>query len=400
MTSASQVKRPPKTLHIFRFKERYELDGYERKNGLEFTREFTNSGGTKSNEATTYHLQLAELRALADDAYFEALGIFIAVRTMAACYERIYRGYLLDSQMRPLTEKKLALRLHLDAKRLRAALKLLIEVNLIERVECPDFEALAAEEAKGQDNSEDSETFSRSLEKGKGNGNGKGKGNGKKRVSGKGKSNTKTSRSTSPTEPNKQVERQGQHPGQANDQGQPQRRRETAASPTTTPPNRLMPTPTLPTDADAQGDRATSAPLTDVDARGANRPPQAPGPPRSRMDGELDRIVRVLRGTELPEPDGFEQRYSDRAKEFAPTIYRALGLAYGRVMMARELGTFAACWTKAELTGLPPPIAAQLWAEALTQASKLRKKRKLKKPGAMFCRIWNSLLAKAGARSL
>ena len=117
------------------------------------------------------------------------------------------------------------------------------------------------------------------------------------------------------------------------------------------------------------------------------------------MDGELDRIVRVLRGTEPPEPEGFEQRYSDRAKEFAVTIYRALGLAYGRVMMARELGTFAACWTKAELTGLPPPVATELWAEALTQASKLRKKRKLKKPGAMFCRIWDSLLAKAGAGS-
>ena len=54
--------------------------------------------------------------------------------------------------------------------------------------------------------------------------------------------------------------------------------------------------------------------------------------------------------------------------------------------------------TKAERAGLPPPVAAKLWDEALTQAGKLRKKRKLKKPGAMFCRIWDSLLAKAGAR--
>ena len=61
-------KPRPKVLHMFRFKERYELDGYERKNGLEFTREFTNSGGTKSNEATSYHLQLDELQALAGDA--------------------------------------------------------------------------------------------------------------------------------------------------------------------------------------------------------------------------------------------------------------------------------------------------------------------------------------------
>jgi len=376
-----QRQKRPKILHIFRFKERYELDGYERKNGLEFTREFTTPGGTKSNEATTYHLQLDELKVLAGKRYYEALGVFVSIRTMVACYERVYRGYLLDATMQPLTTKRLARRLHMDPKRLQSVLALLIEVNLIERVDCPDFASLEAEETELENVSKHSETFS-NPSKGKKNGNGKGLKGKEKKKNGKVKQGQAEAQVQEQTED--QAKAEGQLPNQDQSKGQaengnqaqaevqPEPPAETARPPTTTPPY-------LPTEADARGSVGPDGPKT---------------PWKSDMAAELAEIERRLRGSP---PQASEGRYSDRANLFATEIYMALGLQYGRTMAARERGCFAARWTEAELVGLPPPMAEALWDHAVLAAGKLRKKRRVKKPGGMFCRIWAALLAQAKA---
>jgi len=270
----------------------------------------------------------------------------------------------------------------------------------------PDFD-LSVNEKPGTAGSAEKSGEIRSPLKREGNGNGKGNGKKKKEVNGKQnpKPNPKPKASRTET-PKGPAESPGQDQVTGKDQGQPPSQAGTTTSPTTTPPLSPTPTPTVPTEADAQGDRAAAHPppgATEVDARGADRPTQAKGPPGSLIAGELARIGQVLDGTGPPaEPEGFEQRYSDAAKEFAAAIYEDLGLAYLRTQKARELGTFAACWTKAERAALPPPIAATLWGEARRQARKhhTSKKPRLKRPGAMFCRIWDSLLAKAGSGNL
>ena len=114
---------------------------------------------------------------------------------------------------------------------------------------------------------------------------------------------------------------------------------------------------------------------------------------------DLAAMERRLRGME-PEPPPSDEKYSDRAKLFAAEIYVALGMRYGPRMEARELGCFASRWTEAELAALPPPMEARLWDHAVRDAAKLRKRRKLHRPGAMFCDIWTALLSKAKAGTL
>jgi len=302
------------------------------------------------------------------------------VRNQAADRSRAYRGYLLNGKRAPAQIADICDWLGVKSLDARKILKRLEAVGLIERVELSEFD-LSKNEKPGQTESPEKSGKIQSPSKREGNGNGKGKE--KKKNNGNGKDN-RTPKTTAMETPKGQAERQGQDPGASKDQGGPPSKRETAASPTTTPPFVPMPLPSMPTEADARGPVGADAPKA---------------PWRSDIDADLDRIDQVLAGTGPPGPEGFEERYSDKAKEFAAMIYQALGLAYGRTMMARELGTFAACWTKAERAGLPPPTAVTLWDEAVTQASKLRKNRRVKKPGAMFCRIWDSLLAKAGAGS-
>ncbi len=387
--------------HIFHFKERYELDSYDRKNGLEFTREFVTAGGSKSNEASQYTQQLDELRALTEDRYYEVHGIFVALRSLTAPLERVYRGYLLDSRLGPMAEKTLARRLHLDAKRLRYALTSLAEVDLIERVPLPDFEALMADEQE-EKISEHSETVS-SPSKEKKNGNGKGI-KGKEKTNGKGKGNQRPKR-----QGNGQVKGKAKGQAQDNSKAEPKCQAETALAPATAPPN----LPTVPTEADARG--ASRSYQTE-------RPPGSDTPPatvtgRHEAEGfartelarnragrsdliatELKAIERQLLGFD-PEPE--ESRYSARAEAFAAEIYLAMDLGYGRNQAARERGTLASCWTRAEAAGLPPPMLDRLWDHAIVAARKLRKKkRRLRNAGSMFSEIWKRLLAKAQAGSL
>ncbi len=326
--------RPPKVLHVYRFKERYELDGYERKTALEFTREFTNSGGTKCNEASDYHQQLNELRALAGESYYEMHGIFVAIRTMAAGKERVLRGYLVDSKLEPLTEKRLALRLQLPVKRLRAALNLLIEVNLVERISCPDFAALQAADSDSEKVSEDSEEVSNPYRKG--NGKGKKNGNG----TGNNKSNRKKKQ---------HGHGQNQEQGKAGkrDAGERVSQEQTAATPATSPPD----SPGSPPEA-TEGE---PLPMPEATTRGSEESdPSTPSP--VDRDAPLRTIPLMASARHRvkgagPEPIGqvignMEHRYNLEALAYADEIFALLKPPYEAESRdgQRERGNFAAAF--------------------------------------------------------
>ncbi len=362
MNPSRSRPRTRKVWHIFRFKERYELDSYERKNGLEFTREFVAAGGSKSNDSGPYLRQLDQLHSVAGTAYHEVYGIFISLRRITAVLERPYRGYLLDADLSPLSNKAMARELRLEIKQLRRALEALKEVRLIEHIEMPDLVVLDVVEDRDESISKRSERVSSPCRKGKGKRKGTVSGNGLK------EKRTKNDK-----------KEQGEQQISAKDKASrlSQAKAGSLSTPATTPPS-------LPTEADAQG---------------ADRSKATEGLLGSDMAAHLAALDRRLRGLD-PQPPPEISRYSDRANLFASEIYLALGLNYGRTMAAREHGCFAARWTEVEQAGLPPPMADRLWDHAVRTANKLRKRRAIKKPGGMFCRIWGALLAKAKAGTL
>ena len=354
----------PKVWHIYEFEQRFELKEDVRacrKGPLLYCKEAVSNS---DDDAKDYVLQLTALRRY--DNHLELHGAFVALRNQAADRSRAYRGYLLNGRREPARLVDITDWLCVPTPKARQILKRLETVGLLERIELPEFDLSKNEDpAKKTSKSESPEKSGkiRSPSRREGKGNGKGKGKQKEKTNGKAKL--------------AEAEAQGETETKAKAQGPTPSQVATARAPATTPPS-------LPTEADA---------------RGASRSYQTERPPGSDMAAELQLIERRLQG--LPaEPPPDESRYSDRAKLFASEIYVALGLNYGRRMEARELGCFASRWTDAEEAGLPPPVADRLWDHAVQAAGKLRKRRKLKKPGGMFCRVWTALLTKATASTL
>ena len=94
---------------IYHFRERFEMDEYRRQGGLDYIRMFvTATTQTKSNESTEFFQQLKELRYFYPDMYYSFFGIFWTLGTLTATREDWLRGYLLDGDLKPLSEGKLA----------------------------------------------------------------------------------------------------------------------------------------------------------------------------------------------------------------------------------------------------------------------------------------------------
>lgn len=389
----------PKVWHIYEFERRFELKEDVRacrKGPLLYCKEAVSNN---DDNAKDYCLQLTALRRY--DNHLELHGAFVALRNQAADRSRAYRGYLLNGKRAPAQTVDICDWLGVKTPEARKILKRLEAVGLIEHITLPEFDLSKNEEpekkaSKSGSPEKSGEIQSPSRRKGKGNGKCKETARVTANVNGskpEEKTNGKASQSNAEAKgkPQGQAEAKGQTEakGQAEAKGKPQGpaqgHRGTALPPTTTPP--LSPTPTstpiMPTEADARGPVGAAAPKA---------------PWRSDMETDLTRIGQVLTGT--PPDDDDEQHYSEQAKLFGATIYTSLGLGYGRVQEARELGTFKSCWKKAEEANLPPPVATELWDQAIAKAMKLRKKRSAKKPGAVFCNIWGGLFARAVAGSL
>jgi len=322
---------------------------------LLFCREAVSAG---DDDARDYRIQLEALRRY--DNPLELHGAFIALRNQAADRSRAYRGYLLNGKREPAKLVDIRDWLSVPTPQVRKILKCLEAVGLIERVELPEFD-LSKNDKPGRtaspENSGESRKNPKPLKKGK-------ESKGKETANGNGVREKKKNNGPKKEEKARQGQDQAPKPAQS--------AANCSSTPTATPP-------LLPTEADAQE---------------AGRSTVTEGLLGSDMGAHLAALERRLRGLD-PQPPPEMSPYSDRANLFASEIYLALGLNYGRTMEARERGCLAARWSEVERASLPPPVADSLWDEAIQAARKLRKRRTVKKPGAMFCRIWTALLTKA-----
>ena len=89
-------------------------------------------------------------------------------------------------------------------------------------------------------------------------------------------------------------------------------------------------------------------------------------------------------------------RYSPEAKEFGFEIYRALELPWEPTSEEgkRELGCFASAWQKA--AGVPG--IDELRERAIAEARKIAKRRQNRKKGAVWCTVFNNLVAAYAGR--
>ena len=145
--SKKKIKKPkvrsahPKVWRIFHFEQRFEMDSYRRRGGLDYVRMFvTATTQDKSNESSGFIQQLTELEHFYPEMRDTLEGRFWRLCRLTATQEDWLRGYLLDAEQKPLTPARLAARLHLDIADLKKTLTALKRVGLIEQVECPAFE--------------------------------------------------------------------------------------------------------------------------------------------------------------------------------------------------------------------------------------------------------------------
>jgi len=349
-----------KVWSISRFQQRFEMDEYRRQGGLDYIRMFvtaTTSG--KSNESTEFFQQLAELKHYYPTQYYCYFGIFWTLGSLTATKEDWLRGYLVDADLTPLNESKLAARLQLDKKLTRQALAALKRVGLIEYIDCPQFTHPQQEKAQSKDKKktgkkaakcairERSETFGNVSKHFK-----------KKNEIGNGKS--KKEKNGNAIDKLNALECQTKTKDQS--------RIATTESPPTTPPIKPK----------------------ETDPGGSVIPVTSPlGSDKLSQPQRLGAIVRQI-----------EHRYDAESKKFASDIFIALGLTCppNSPQGLRELGCFASLWMHAQRQIRSPPVLSQLWDRAVQEAKHVNKyKRSCKRPGAVWAKIFADMLSKRKA---
>jgi hypothetical protein len=372
---ASGNSKRPTIWHIFEFERRFELSEDARscrKTPLVYCREAVS---TTDDDAKDYVLQLTALRRC--DNHLELHGAFIALRNQAAGRSRAYRGYLLNGRREPAKLADISDWLGVPASQARKLLSKLESVGLIEKVPLPqwdldkneapsqkpkgtDGDAAEGDSAADDGGAEGPPEISGNLQSPFKNGNRRErKGNGKEVEDGNG------------------LKRKEKRNGKK-EKAKAQTKAKPPSTPTAAPP------PALPTEADA---------------RGPVGPARLNAPWGSDRHSEPTRLAQLMPSGVFARDSGpkasSHRRYTDRAYLFAAEIYTALDLYCGDREFAREMACFAARWTEAELAALPPPVETALWDQAVRHAAKVRRKKRAKKPGAVWCDIWTALLAKA-----
>lgn len=141
------VKRVKKVWRIFRFGERFELADdvrWCRINPLKYIRDYVGSG--QDDEAIEYKKQIAMLRCQPDRHLLQS--VFFELREMAANMSRAYRGYLLDVNKQPSSNKDIGMLIGLSEKETTTVLKRLEQIGLIEKVPLPKFDLSQNEKPK------------------------------------------------------------------------------------------------------------------------------------------------------------------------------------------------------------------------------------------------------------
>ena len=383
MVAKKKAKTPKKIWYISRFRQRYELADnvrFDRKSPLKYTKDFVGSGS--DNESCTYWRQLMALRSKQN--WLMLRGAFAELKNIAGNVSKAYRGYLLNKDFEPATEKEIGRWLGVDEKRAKQILTELEDVGLLERVNLPKFDTGDDEKKKKKSSkkkttkkTERARKSTRKSERTRAPLKKKVKAKAKIKVNVKNKANGNIGNGNSKRN-NKSTRQKGRkHKDNAPDITGYEaaiasaKRSKAALAPTTTPPIK-------PQVADAGGSRVIpfKAPL------GSDK--------RIRNPKTIGHIVQ-----------GMMHKYDKDAQVFAFEIYETLGIAYALDLpeASREIGCFASAWAKAKQTGLPPPVLDELYTRAVAEAGKIAKRRRqhpqrCNKPGAVWRTVFKRLLNK------
>lgn len=126
---------------IFRFKQRFELpDDIKicRKSGLQFTRDFVSAAG--GDEAVGYLNQFSMLSNGDGLELCMLQGLYRRLVNMAASHSKAKRGYLLGPSDEPLSDAQIGKLVSIKAPQMRKLLHKFASVELLEKVELPDFD--------------------------------------------------------------------------------------------------------------------------------------------------------------------------------------------------------------------------------------------------------------------
>jgi len=138
----------PQVIHVYRYGQRFELQvnsPHCRTSGLQFVRLFCE--GSTDHEAVDHQVQLGWLTRHPN--VYELHGIYWAIVKIASRPARSHRGYLLDPDLRPLTDHGLAMNLGLTMNRTRDALTALFGVGLLEQVPIPVWDSAVNGQPRG-----------------------------------------------------------------------------------------------------------------------------------------------------------------------------------------------------------------------------------------------------------
>lgn len=383
---AAQARTPSgkaarKLWRIYRYSERFELrddDRRCRKSAPQFVRDFV--GVMAGNEAAGYQGQLDMLRNSDGEEYWLLFGLYRGLVIEASKRSRAYRGYLLDSANEPLSDTKLAKIFKIHAKKMTRLLRKLEAVELLERVDMPEWDlSLDEVPAKTDDSVKDAgaqqskKRGSRSKNKGCAGAGGRRAapaGAGGPPVNNNGNPNHNDNRSLSASEEQQaqdprpsasattrptllQDETQAQEQAQAL-KGQDQMQRPGAEEPAARAAERssapATAPPIMPTLSDAGGDRVI--------------PFVRPSSSVHHEDGPAHISQAVA---------GIRRRCNQTVMQAGREIYAALGKPWAEDSpeAARECGCFAAQFEKVMASGLSPPQIVELWESLVKEARRL-----------------------------
>ncbi len=376
---------------IFHFGERFELSENIRKcrkSALEFSRDFIGDAG--GDEAVGYQRQFSLLQD-GDGLEFGLLyGLYRLLVNMAAKQSRAFRGYLLDARNRPLSDAQIGKLLHVETRRMSKILRQFASVDLLERVELPEFDLSMNDPPPRNDDERDSGSGKKKSAAGTRKSRSGGGGRGRAEISGRGRSGAEISaRVRKPLkESGKKVK--SKHGNYLSDNGKSQR--------------------------EINNDKRCNVSCNALEGQGKGRTTTAPATAQSLPSKPRGSATGGI--LEFPSPrgavfnnrsgpqrigeivQGVRHRYDSDCEDFGGEVYEVLGLTFSPLTVRgrRELGCFASVWERARTAGLKPEVLAELRRRAIVEATKLaRRKQRCRNVSAVFCHVFNRLLAKAAA---
>lgn len=395
------VTKAVKVWHIREFEQRFEMDEDSRQcrqSALVFIRVLVHSvDSVKYPWCANYSEQISTLMAEPNGHVLHSVFIML-VKKASERYRR-YRGFLLDGQMLPATNRDIARWTNLTVPEIKKVLKQLSKVGLIERVDLPEFDTDSDQTPKKPDEKDDRKTTSKSKKKDSAGSSGKTRKNlGKSGETPDAFKKTRTA-TTTLTKTKKKTAKKKKlsktaSAEKANDQSNPKAKQQPEAKPSTTQScevervgeqqsKSLSPSaspPSMPTESDS-GVAVNTLP--------------SQSSYQQRPQSAHDKNPPVRLGAILNQK---QHRYNPESRAFAHEIYDKLGLGYPKdsPQAQRELHNFAAAWMQAQGSGLGGVGLEELRAKSVKNAMKIRKGGKARKPAAVWRSTFNKRLGASG----